>query len=350
MKKYIIKQESHSDTEADHPAPKLYLVKGGSKPASDNATKNLQDIYEQVGLSHPKEIEPSSTETNETEKSPQHIQAIVDVEQFRAGKIKATELRKRHPETYKNWSGMKQRCKADPQTGISPVALHSSFVKFADFLAIMGPRPLQSWSLDRINPTGPYSPDNVRWASKTTQARNRTNTVYLAYKGQTLPLVEWAEMNDENPDTYRMRKRSGWTDEEIIEGCRSSPASFAQQRPQYLSDPFDYTPWPREVREKMEGFYQRERWRQEHRLAFMKRYAAKQLDNFTKVAEDVSWPDCYTPTQDEELWAKQLAEGYNKWHRIFLDARRKLSESYSGQRYRKPSLPDSVEAKLRAYA
>lgn len=46
-------------------------------------------------------------------------------------------------------------------------------------------------SLDRIDVNGNYCPENCRWTDKFTQARNKTNTIYLEMDGIKKPLVEW---------------------------------------------------------------------------------------------------------------------------------------------------------------
>jgi hypothetical protein len=333
--------------EPSHSHPKLHLVQGGGQCNSDPDVNQQDVISELHGLSHPKEVTPSFTEIATSEKSPAHLQAIEDVNQYKAGLITATELRKRHSLTYKNWDDMKQRCKGDPEKGIPPTEFHSSFVKFADYLSVAGPRPYRTWSVDRIDPTGPYSPDNCRWASKKAQSRNRTNTVYLTYRGMTRPLVEWAEMMGVSPDTLRARKREGWSDDEIIEGSRRSGyAKFTTSAIAKSRNPFDYTPWPIQHRERLENLYQRLGYSGEHRLTFMNRISKDQLSKVSDAAEAASWPDDYTPTQEEEELSQRLAQGYSKWLDVLRDAQQKLSGEYRRQLYGRTTLPDWVEDQL----
>lgn len=47
---------------------------------------------------------------------------------------------------------------------------------FPDFLSDVGRAPGPSYSLDRIENDGDYSPDNCRWATKGEQGENRRTT------------------------------------------------------------------------------------------------------------------------------------------------------------------------------
>lgn len=81
---------------------------------------------------------------------------------------------------YGSWKNAKYRTKG----------LHASISDFKDFIRIHGPMPddLTAWSLDRINPVGPYAPFNIRWLDPLGQTRNRTNTLRLKFYGHDIHL------------------------------------------------------------------------------------------------------------------------------------------------------------------
>lgn len=85
-----------------------------------------------------------------------------------------------HSRTYKSWAQMLQRCK-NPNTpgwehyGGRGIRVCDRWSVFANFLADVGVRP-DGMTLDRFpNRDGNYEPGNVRWATRTKQARNQTN-------------------------------------------------------------------------------------------------------------------------------------------------------------------------------
>lgn len=80
--------------------------------------------------------------------------------------------------TYKCWKGIKKRCfnekdQAYPRYGGAGISMCSSWKdSFESFLSDMGECP-DGLTIDRIEGTKGYYKGNCRWASYTTQARNR---------------------------------------------------------------------------------------------------------------------------------------------------------------------------------
>ena len=81
----------------------------------------------------------------------------------------------------------------------------------------IGLRPSAEHSLDRIDVHGHYEPGNIKWSTKTEQARNRQNAVVATIDGQTKPLKEWCEILGIKYHTayMRMRRRKISADEAI---------------------------------------------------------------------------------------------------------------------------------------
>lgn len=332
--------------------PLLHLVAGSGKTIPPiNDCGNLV-ISADVGLSSPKEIPLASSEISYPGKVGEYLQAVKDVEMYRVGLMSATELRLRYLKTYKNWDGMKQRCKGDPKSGKLPIALHSSFELFANFLKVLGPRPFPDWSLDRIVPAGPYSPENVRWADKTTQSRNRKCTVLLTDEnGVTRPLVEWAEILGVSTATLRARRKAGWSDQEILNGVRSAFAGVVISHSSGARNPFNYTPWPPEYKERLEYLYQHHAHSGEHRLAFMERFSRERMSEISAKADGVSWGDEYTPNDEELALERKLTQSFKRWDGIHRDACKKLAgKRYQSHLYGRLVLPSWVEVALRNYA
>lgn len=99
--------------------------------------------------------------------------------------------------TYSSWQAMKRRCE-NPQDkdyadyGASGIAVCSQWSSSFDaFLADMGVRP-SGTSIDRIDGTKGYLPDNCRWATPIQQNRNRVSFVIVKTPAGIMPLVDYA--------------------------------------------------------------------------------------------------------------------------------------------------------------
>lgn len=71
-------------------------------------------------------------------------------------------------------------------------------------------------SLDRIDNSKGYSPDNCRWADGITQGNNKRNNIILEYNGERKTLTQWAELVGIPRTTLASRYYLGWSDERII--------------------------------------------------------------------------------------------------------------------------------------
>lgn len=88
--------------------------------------------------------------------------------------------------------------------------------KFAEWAEESGYAP--GLTLDRIDSSRGYSPDNCRWATKKQQSNNRKNTLYYTYRGETKALTDWAEEVGINRHTlYDRIEKRGWSVEKAIE-------------------------------------------------------------------------------------------------------------------------------------
>ena len=78
--------------------------------------------------------------------------------------------------SYNTWRAMMRRCynptdKDYPRWGGNGVTVHTPWHDYVTFAEDVG-EPLGAETFDRINTTGSYEPNNVRWATPTVQARN----------------------------------------------------------------------------------------------------------------------------------------------------------------------------------
>lgn len=91
---------------------------------------------------------------------------------------------------YMAWADMVHRCsnpdhKRWPDYGGRGITVCERWRDFANFYADMGERP-SGLTLDRIDNERGYEPSNCRWASRSTQSKNRRPSAYAGNKHDAL--------------------------------------------------------------------------------------------------------------------------------------------------------------------
>ena len=120
---------------------------------------------------------------------------------------------------YKIWQGMRVRCntvnhQSYARYGAKGITIDPRWDDFATFLADMGTRPSPHHSIDRIDSSGPYSPENCRWATLLEQANNNSRVHQITHQGQTVSAAMWARKTGIGYHTlYNRLFALGWTPE-----------------------------------------------------------------------------------------------------------------------------------------
>ncbi len=125
---------------------------------------------------------------------------------------------------YRCWKTIKNRCynpkfKQYVDYGGRGIRVCPRWLEsYENFLADMGRKPDNSFSIQRLNNDGDYSPENCTWATDSEQRRNKRNTRWITIDGITKSRIEWLEELRVSASTFGWRKKRGWSDEEALYG------------------------------------------------------------------------------------------------------------------------------------
>lgn len=122
---------------------------------------------------------------------------------------------------FQTWAGMISRCyniddSAYNNYGGRGITVcerwRLSFQHFYDDMA----RPLEGYSLDRIDVNGNYEKDNCRWATVEEQNRNKRNNVNITIFNTTMCAAAWGDILGIKGGTVLKRIKTGWKDVEAV--------------------------------------------------------------------------------------------------------------------------------------
>lgn len=116
------------------------------------------------------------------------------------------------------WRGMHERC-SDPRRrdfadyggrGITVCERWSGEMGWHYFFEDMGPRPTPKHTIDRVDNSRGYSPENCTWSTMKEQARNRRGNRLVTINGKTLCASAWAELFGMQRQRFIKRLDAGW--------------------------------------------------------------------------------------------------------------------------------------------
>ena len=123
---------------------------------------------------------------------------------------------------YRIWCNLRNRCQ-NPNNpsyanyGGRGIQVCDRWNDFENFLSDMGRRPSAKHSIERVDNSGPYAPDNCVWIPKGDQNKNKRNVKQFTYQGETLHLSDWARRFDVSMKLlYKRIYEYGWSFEKAL--------------------------------------------------------------------------------------------------------------------------------------
>lgn len=223
-----------------HGIEKGKAVNGQGKPANiiqfPTPAGNLGDQLASIAAPakatafHPT-VTPSKFVRDECKNNPEYRERYLQALRDLASLPKMKLYQARYKVEYDAFRHEKNHAKLDTR-------LHD----FRNWLAHLGPRPHEGFSVDRIDPRKGYAISNVRWASKVTQTENRRLTKWHRLPdGRSMTVTQLAAYLDQKPDTIRKALSRGKAVQDLLDryGAHEGehtwdfPPAMPQLEPEY---------------------------------------------------------------------------------------------------------------------
>ena len=120
------------------------------------------------------------------------------------------------------WAAMQSRCRNENNRdwryyggkGVTVCEEWKDFCVFAEWAHRNGYK--EDLTIDRIDVSKGYSPDNCRWADAITQMNNTTRNRYIEFNGETRTLEMWSREVGIPARLIRQRLEHGWSTERAL--------------------------------------------------------------------------------------------------------------------------------------
>jgi hypothetical protein len=138
-----------------------------------------------------------------------------------AGELRGSKTRthgKSATPAYKSFHAMWARCTGKSLSDYyvnANIEICDRWKSFENFFADMGPRP-EGTTIDRIDGTKGYSPENCRWATLEEQANNKRSNRKELVNGELLSVAQAARKYNRHESGVRHRLRKGMTLEQAV--------------------------------------------------------------------------------------------------------------------------------------
>lgn len=128
----------------------------------------------------------------------------------------------RHTKLYGVWLTMKQRC-GNPNVdsfcyygaeGKTVCEEWQTFENFSKWAIASG--YTEGLTIERVDGTKGYFPDNCKWATPKEQANNKRNNHLITYNGKTQTMAKWADEYGLPYGTLKNRIYKGWSIEKAL--------------------------------------------------------------------------------------------------------------------------------------
>lgn len=132
-----------------------------------------------------------------------------------------------HTRLHNIWCDMHKRCKHHPMYGGRGIKVCDEWFDYENFAKWARSNGYDdSLTIERIDVNGNYCPQNCKWISFAKQARNRTTTKLVNYRGREMSLAEAAEIAGIPYKLAHARLKKGWSVDRALEEpikCKSEP-------------------------------------------------------------------------------------------------------------------------------